>query len=131
MGNRAVVAVRGKTADNNRVVYLHWNGGRASIQGFLHACADIMPCANIERMPIKALDQFERVAREFIGGSVYRQTWAESDRDNGDNGTYIIGADWRIVGREHAPEYEEIDGAQTDAIYAKCVAAFPAPVIRK
>jgi hypothetical protein len=130
MGNRAVVAVRGKTADKDRAVYLHWNGGRASIQAFLYACADIMPCDNIERMPVKALKQFERVAREYIGGSVYWETWAEADRDNGDNGVYIIGADWRIVGREHVPTNEEIDSKKTDEIHAACIAAFPAPVRR-
>jgi len=35
MGNRAVITQ--STADSAPAIYLHWNGGRASIDGFLQA----------------------------------------------------------------------------------------------
>ena len=121
MGNRAVIMVRGKMKDADPCIYLHWNGGRASVEAFLQVCAVRMRCKNIERAPLKALAMFEQTARGFIQGSVYRETCKSADRDNGDNGAYIIGEDWRIVGREHAPENEEIDLKKTAGIYAECM----------
>ena len=38
MGNRAIITTK-KDFDNNGIgVYLHWNGGRDSVQAFLTYC---------------------------------------------------------------------------------------------
>ena len=42
MGNRAVIAFEqnGKQDKNSVGIYLHWNGGRDSVEGFLQTAKD-------------------------------------------------------------------------------------------
>ena len=98
MGNRAVICTEDKTLG----VYVHWNGGRNSIEGFLLYCklkgyrAPENDCYGWARLC--------QVIGNFFGGenSVGIDRYDRLDTDNGDNGTYII-KDWQIVGKEFEP----------------------------
>lgn len=100
MGNRAVITTR-KDFDNNGIgVYVHWNGGRDSVNAFLTYCA-----MKDYREPEKDCYGWARLCQvigNYFGGttSVGIDTINHLDCDNGDNGTYII-ENWKIVGREY------------------------------
>ena len=95
MGNRAVIATREKKIG----VYLHWNGGRDSVEGFLTYCK-----LKGYRCPEKDNYGWARLCQvigNFFGGecSVGIDLYDNLDTDNGDNGVYII-ENWEIVDRE-------------------------------
>lgn len=95
MGNRAVIT----TEDKQIGVYVHWNGGRDSVEAFLLYCkikgyrAPENDCYGWARLC--------QVIANYLGGtlSVGIDRYDKLDTDNGDNGTYII-KDWQIIGRE-------------------------------
>lgn len=95
MGNRAVITTR----DKQLGVYLHWNGGRNSVEAFLLYCklqgyrAPETDCYGWARLC--------QVIGNFFGDglSVGIDRYDRLDTDNGDNGVYII-EDWQIVGKE-------------------------------
>lgn len=124
MGNRAVVTFANKkdveqwvdpegdgeklkgycVEHPNKVgVYLHWNGGRDSVEAFCEVC---------RRMGFRggASDSYgvarfvEVVANFFRNGglSVGVDTLDRSDCNNYDNGVYVVDDGWNIVGREFA-----------------------------
>lgn len=101
MGNRAVITTRENFENNGIGIYLHWNGGRDSVEGFLKYC-DIRDF----RAPDTDCYGFARLAQviaNFFGDdglSVGIDTLDRLDCDNGDNGTYIIEG-WNIVDREY------------------------------
>lgn len=95
MGNRAVIT----TPEKKMGVYLHWNGGRDSVEAFLTYCDMKGYCA-----PDKDNYGWARLCQvigNYFGGcdSLGIDTYDNLDTDNGDNGVYII-KDWHIVGRE-------------------------------
>ena len=100
MGNRAVITTR-ENFDNDGVgVYLHWNGGRDSVTGFLTYCK-----AKGYRPPTEDNYGWARLCQvigNFFGGglSVGCDKVSNLDCDNWDNGVYIIDG-WDIVGREY------------------------------
>ena len=108
MGNRAVITTR-RDFDNNGIgVYVHWNGGRDSIEAFLKYCeikglrAPDEDCYGYARL-------IQVIANFFGGGlSIGVDTLDRLDCDNGDNGTYIIEG-WKIVGREYFDWKEQGD----------------------
>lgn len=99
MGNRAVITTK-ENFDNNGIgIYVHWNGGRDSIEAFLKYCklAGYRP-------PDKdcyGWAYLTRVITNFFndGLSCGIDTVKNLDCDNCDNGTYFI-EDWEIVGRK-------------------------------
>lgn len=98
MGNRAVIT----TQDKELGVYVHWNGGRDSIEAFLLYCK-----LKGYRAPENDNYGWARLCQvigNFFGGeySVGIDRYDRLDTDNGDNGTYII-KDWQIVGKEFEP----------------------------
>ena len=102
MGNRAVITTRNKKLG----VYLHWNGGRDSIEAFIKYCA-----LKGYRCPEKDNYGWARLCQvigNFFGGncSVGIDLYEKLDTDNGDNGVYII-ENWEIVDREFAPYHEQ------------------------
>jgi hypothetical protein len=108
MGNRAVIT----TEDKQIGVYLHWNGGRDSVEAILGYCK-----AKGYRRP--ELDNYGwaqlcRVAGLLFknGLSVGIDTLENLDCDNFDNGLYII-RDWEIVGREFNKHGEQMDYDKT------------------
>lgn len=103
MGNRAVITTEARDIG----VYLHWNGGRNSIEAFLLYCK-----LKGYRAPENDNYGWARLCQvigNFFGGeySVGIDRYDRLDTDNGDNGTYII-KDWQIVGKEFEP-LDELD----------------------
>jgi hypothetical protein len=129
MGNRAVITF--STANNAPAIYLHWNGGRASVEGFLTAARQLgLRHAPTAQAQTEALDQLAEMLARFyfrcnVGMTVYRLHYAGSDRDNGDNGTYLIGRDLTIIDRLFKPRAEEINREKTAAIIEQITAAAP------
>ena len=129
MGNRAVITF--STANNAPAIYLHWNGGRASVEGFLSAARQLgLRHAPTAQAQTEALDQLAEMLARFyfrcnVGMTVYRLHYAGSDRDNGDNGTYVLGQDLTILARLHHNRGEEINREKTAAIIEQITAAAP------
>ena len=124
MGNRAVVTfasakeveqyygkgkggidVSGFTADHPNLVgvYLHWNGGKDSIVPFCRACKQIgFRCPTDDFS--YGVARFVQLVANYFGGltdtSVGVNTLEHLDCDNYDNGVFVVGEDWEIVGRE-------------------------------
>ena len=95
MGNRAVIA----TSRKDLGVYLHWNGGRDSVEAFLKYC-ELQQFRAPER-DCYGWARLCQVIGNFFGGglSVGVGKYDRLDTDNWDNGVYII-KDWEIIGRE-------------------------------
>jgi len=129
MGNRAVITFA--TYTNAPAIYLHWNGGRASVEGFLSAARQLgLRHARGHQAQTEALDQLAEMLARFyfrcnVGMNVYRMHYAGSDRDNGDNGTYLLGQDLSILARLHHNRGEEINHAKTAAIIEQLTATAP------
>ena len=101
MGNRAVITTPSKKIG----IYLHWNGGRDSVEAFLKYCE----LQNFES-PEKSFYGWARlsqvISNYFKGGlSIGIDEYYKLDTDNWDNGVYII-KNWQIIGREFK-RYEE------------------------
>ena len=130
MGNRAVITF--STYTNAPAIYLHWNGGRASVEGFLSAARQLgLRHARTPQAQTEALDQLAEMLARFyfrcnVGMTVYRLHYAGSDRDNGDNGTYLIGRDLTIIDRLFKPRGEELNQAKTAAIVEQLTTTAPA-----
>ena len=103
MGNRAVITTS-KSKDVKKSkdigVYLHWNGGRDSVEAFLTYC-------KLKGYRSPSYDSFGwarlcQVIGNYFGGgySVGIDNCCNLDCDNFDNGVYIIKG-WKIVGRQY------------------------------
>lgn len=108
MGNRAVIT----TKDKEIAVYLHWNGGRDSVEAFLKYCeiCDFRPPEKDNygwARLCQVISNFFGVGGLSIGIDTYGHLEGSAD---GDNGVYII-ENWQIVGREKMeyPEQREYD----------------------
>lgn len=141
MGNRAVVTfaerceiekylvpaekggngekLEGFVADNqHRVgVYLHWNGGKDSIVPFCRACRKIgFRCPTFDFS--YGVARFVQLVANHFGGltntSIGVDTLEHLDCNNYDNGVFVIGDDWEIVGREFARTDEPLDEKSVD-----------------
>lgn len=102
MGNRAVITTS-KALDVSKSrelgIYLHWNGGRDSVEPFLKYCE-----LKGYRPPSQDCYGWARLCQvigNFFGGStsIGIDTCNKLDCDNWDNGVYIIDG-WEIVGRQ-------------------------------
>lgn len=108
MGNRAVITTREDFENNGIGIYLHWNGGRDSVEAFLKYCE-----LKGYREPNKDNYGWARLCQvigNFFGGtnSVGIDVISNLDCDNFDNGVYIIEG-WKIVGREHFEGAEQMN----------------------
>jgi len=104
MGNRAVIT----TKDEQIGIYLHWNGGRDSVEAFLAACDKLG-----HRSPSDSGYGWARLCQvigNYLGGSLSLgvDVYSRLDYDNGDNGTYII-EDWKIIDRKHFSGVEQLE----------------------
>ena len=122
MGNSAVITTEAKEVG----VYLHWNGGRDSVEGFLKYC-------ELQGFRKPESDNYgwarlTQIISNYFGGdlSIGVDKYEKLDTDNFDNGVYII-KDWKIIGREffkgqEQQEYKledmliEIDKAQPESM---------------
>lgn len=84
MGNRCVITNKEKT----RAIYQHWNGGLDSIQPLLNVAKDMN----------KGFDGLVELSTKVFKGE--EVSIDEADFDNGDNGTYVIDDNFKIVARE-------------------------------
>lgn len=104
MGNRAVITTSMVDDIENSSdigVYLHWNGGRDSVEAFLMYCKmQGFRCPEEDNYGWARLCQ---VIANFFGGdglSVGIDQCCRLDCDNYDNGVYVI-KNWEIVGRKY------------------------------
>lgn len=114
MGNRAVLVWKdenGHYDDNTVGVYLHWNGGRDSIEAFLAYCQMKDLKSPSENVSI-GIKNFVDVVAGFFGSnqSIYIDKLSDLDQDNYDNGVYVCDG-WKIVDRKymHGSEQDEHD----------------------
>lgn len=105
MGNRAVVTTKSATGfcEESIGIYLHWNGGRDSVTGFLKYCE-----LQGFRSPEIDSDSWLKFQQVILncGLTADRDKCKNLDCDNGDNGVYLV-ENWQIVGRkfmEHAEQ---------------------------
>ena len=108
MGNRAVITTKKGDKHNKLGIYVHWNGGRDSVEAFLKY-------AKMRGFRAPEDDNYGwarlcQVIANFMGKdglSVGVDIVDRLDCDNWDNGVYLI-ENWEIVGREYF-EGEEQD----------------------
>ena len=106
MGNRAIVT----TAEKKLGIYLHWNGGRDSVEAFLAYCA-LKGYRSLTGDPAYGFARLAQVVGNFFGGGLSVGIVAGEEIEGMaaglDNGVYIVDG-WRIVGREFPYEgYED------------------------
>ena len=111
MGNRAVITA---TTDRRAAysydigIYLHWNGGRDSVEAFLEYCK----LQGFREPPDDyGMARLVQVISNFFGGgtSIGVDKCRNLDCDNYDNGVYQIKG-WEIVGRQYIPDtFQEQD----------------------
>ena len=99
MGNRAIIQTKESYENEGIGIYLHWNGGRDSVEGFLKYC---------ELKGYRAPDYDDygwarlcQVIGNFFGGgySIGIDNFTKNAGEYQDNGTYIIEG-WKIVDRQ-------------------------------
>lgn len=118
MGNRAVItASKAFDVQNSSDigVYLHWNGGRDSIEAFLKYC-------ELKNYRSPDTDNYGwarlcQVIGNYFGGStsIGIDKCSCLDCDNGNNGTYIISG-WKIVDRKYFRGLEQKDHSLIDML---------------
>lgn len=98
MGNRAVITTENKDIG----IYVHWNGGLASVLAFLDT-AKVRGYRSPSHDPSYGMARLCGLLHEFFGPedglSLGIGPLDRLDCDNFDNGVYVIGGDWEIVGR--------------------------------
>ena len=105
MGNRAVITTKDKAIG----IYLHWNGGRDSVEAFLKYCKlQGFRCPESDNYGWARLCQVISNFFGISGGglSIGVGEYDSLDTDNGDNGVYII-ENWEIVDREYFDGIEQ------------------------
>ena len=100
MGNRAVITTEDGFKNNGVGLYLHWNGGRDSVEAFLQY-------AKLIGIPDPTQDyqyfwgQFTNIVGNYMGSSYGLGNVKNLDCDNSDNGVYIIGKNFEIIDRKY------------------------------
>lgn len=92
MGNRAVIT----TLENEKGIYIHWNGGRDSVEPILWYCKNLMPKTQF------AKTELERIAfvMDLLGLNPEIDEMRKLDCDNYDNGVYITDG-YKIIARAY------------------------------
>lgn len=115
MGNRAVITTinaknseYGVKTSDELGVYLHWNGGRGSVQAFLKYCK--LKGYRTPESDSYGWARLCQIIANFFGGglSVGINCCRRLDCDNWDNGVYLI-KNWEIVDRAY------FDGEEQDS----------------
>lgn len=114
MGNRAVIttelpSTETSIEESSQIgVYLHWNGGRDSVEGFLTYC-ELKGFRTPETDTYGMARLVQVIANYFDSGlSVGVGQCKYLDCDNYDNGVYFI-KDWKIIGRLYLPGEEQAE----------------------
>ena len=106
MGNRAVITF--DSVDSNAIaVYVHWNGGRDSIEGFLKATRILMGGRLGDELYARARF-IQVVGLNFPGALSFGvDTYKSLENWDADNGVYIVdSATMTIKGRKHDSYYD-------------------------
>ena len=107
MGNRAVIAFKQKhiSKEQSPAIYLHWNGGRDSVEAFLKA-SEIIGIRWGD--PSYACARLSQIIGNWMRGnlSLGVSAYSNLDTDNGDNGVFWIEGG-KIVGREFVQYAEQ------------------------
>lgn len=108
MGNRAVLTTCMYEPKNSTTtsIYLHWNGGRDSVEAFLTYCK--LKGYRPPETDCYGWARLCQVIGNFFGGgmSIGIDACCNLDCDNGDNGTYTI-KNWEIVRRHYFKHHFE------------------------
>jgi hypothetical protein len=111
MGNRAVITsfTTDDVALSNQIgIYLHWNGGRDSVEAFLKYC-DLKGYRSPSMDNYGWLRLAQVIGNFFEGGlSAGIDVCRKLDCDNYDNGVFLIDG-WRIVGRQYKRGKEQTE----------------------
>tara|TARA_R110000868_G_scaffold180975_1_gene421699 strand:- start:964 stop:1365 length:402 start_codon:yes stop_codon:yes gene_type:complete len=107
MGNRATLKFKDEANQPN--IYLHWNGGRASVEAFLNVAK-----AMELRADSYGVARMCQIIGNFFGGNLSLGC-SNNLGDYSDNGIYLI-KDFVIVGREKFDGEEEIDEEKTKSM---------------
>lgn len=100
MGNSAIIT----TKDKGLGLYLHWNGGRDSVEPFLEYCR-LQGYRCPEQDKSYAFARLAQVIANYFGGSTSIGIIENcGDSICSDNGNYIIGRNFEIVGRDYPYE---------------------------
>jgi hypothetical protein len=92
MGNRATLEVQGSGVE----IYLHWNGGRESVQAFCNACKELgFRSPAIDKHYATAY--LIAVCGVFFGNGLSLGAGKLKTFGSEDNGHYIIGGNWEIL----------------------------------
>ena len=94
MGNRAVIHFQ----DSNVGMYVHWNGGRDTIEPMLEVAKEYKLYSGDY-----GLARLAQMFGNFMGGtlSVGIDSIDRLDCDNNDNGVYVIDSKFNIVDRQY------------------------------
>lgn len=124
MGNRAVITFD-EYNPNDVGIYVHWNGGRDSVEAFLEATRRVMD-GRVDPTYAKAR-LVQVIGTNFPGNcSVGMGLCRELDTDNYDNGVYIVDSSTlEIIGREfyEGEEQNEYDRDEYAGLLTKAIAA--------
>jgi len=115
MGNRALITLSTKRAAP--AIYLHWNGGRASVLGFLKAARQLEITADNDEELMQQLGRM--IAGRFFGvelDALHVYSCAYGEGMSSDNGVYLINRELEIVDRLQAPPFDEVSAEKTRLI---------------
>lgn len=101
MGNRAIIT----STKKDIALYMHWNGGRDTVEPLLEACA-ATGIPSPEKDP-SGWSAIASRARNYLGDHVGLWTYQGDRSSPGDNGIYVI-EDWSIKERIKGPRWEQV-----------------------
>ncbi len=123
MGNRAVIVGTDKKR-KSIAIYLHWNGGRDSVEPFL-AYAKAKGVRGIDSDNAYCIARLTQIIANWMGGTLSIGNLVydpEKDPDYGyidpgDNGVYVINDQFEIVDRPNYPYPEQREYKFDEFIY--------------
>lgn len=103
MGNRATITT--KDGVNKFGLYVHWNGGRDTVEAVLNYLVTQDITFETE---LDFLREVKEVYKFAFGNKYDINIWEQCDLDNYDNGVFILDKDKvQIIGRMYAPTTEQ------------------------
>ena len=116
MGNRAVITFKNQPTVG---IYLHWNGGRESVEAFLE-CAKQFKLRGDDY----GVARLAQLIGNFFGGNLSIGVGLMDELDvYGNNGTYVVDEKWNIVDRLYIDIPDEpINQIYYQGVLAECLA---------
>ena len=108
MGNRAVITFDSKSKDTP-ALYLHWNGGRDSVEGFLLATRILMETRGSDKH--YSMARFTQVVGMFLDGNMsYGMGQLKNFGTDQDNGVYVVNTKDLSIKERIYPDYYTENG---------------------